>query len=589
MNDHATRPPASAPISCRDRGSAGVFAVFACRYPGRTALTLLCLLFSGVAEGLSITLFMPLLQRLMGGAETAAMPLGGWWERGLAAAGLSPTLPILLVVIVVGLALKGALFWAAMNEVGYTVSRVATDLRLDLLRAMLKARWAYFTHQPAGQFANAVASEALKASSAYLSAAQGAAAALQLAVYIALALMISWPVAVAGLLTGLLFVGLVHRLVAVSRRAGKRQVALLKSVTGRLVDLLHGLKPIRAMGREAALARYLAADAEALNRAQRSEVRASAAVVAAQEPVLATVMAAGLYAVIRWNLLPLSALLVLAFLFSRLFNQVNQLVQHYQRFVSYENAWISIRDRLAEAEARREPETGRPPPATLRRGITFRGVTFGYGESPVVRDVTFEIPARRWTAIIGASGAGKTTLLDLLAGLCAPQSGEILLDDQPLAGTDLPAWRRRIGYVPQEMLLLHDSVRINVTLGEPDLTDADVERALRETGAWEFVASLPQGMDTPVGERGARLSGGQRQRIALARALVRRPELLILDEATASLDPATETAICDTLRTLARSTTIVAVSHQPAVARAADRVYEVRDGRVIAVRVEPTS
>jgi len=284
--------------------------------------------------------------------------------------------------------------------------------------------------------------------------------------------------------------------------------------------------------------------------------------------------------------LPLSALLVLAFLFSRLFNQVNQIVQHYQRFVSYESAFFSIRDRMDEALAHREPDTGRLAPHPLQQGVFLRGLSFSYGDRMVLNDINLDLPARQWTSIVGPSGAGKTTLLDLVVGLHVPQMGGVLLDDQPLAETSLVDWRRRVGYVPQEMLLLNGSVFENVTLGDTEVTRADVEQALRTTDAWDFVEAMPQGMETSVGERGARLSGGQRQRIALARALVRKPDLLILDEATASLDPATEAALCETLVRLSCVTTILAISHQPAVAKSADRVYEVRGGAVTLVRGE---
>ncbi|MCX6995979.1 MAG: ABC transporter ATP-binding protein [Kiritimatiellaeota bacterium] len=519
------------------RESAEVFRFFGRRYPVRTLVTIGCLALSGVAEGLSITLFLPLLQRVTGGAPDAGGRLGDWLFRLFAVVKLEPSLGVLLGCIVAGLAVKGVLYWAALNQVGYTISRVATDLRLQLLRALMRARWDYFVGQPAGQFANALASEALKASGAYQSAAYVIACSIQLSVYALLAFLLSWQTALAGLAAGLLFVLLMHRLIGVTRSAGKRQVALLKSVTGRIVDMLHGLKPVKAMGREAALSRYLEVEAEGLNAAQRTEVRAAATVVAAQEPVMTAAMAVGLYVILTYSLMPLAALLVQAFLFSRLFNQVNQIIQHYQRLVAYESAFASLHARLAEAHARREPEGGRPPPHPLRRGITLRGVRFG-------------------------------------------------LDDQPLAETALADWRKHIGYVPQEMLLLHDSVLANITLGEADIPRAAVERALRETDAWDFVAALPQGLDTPVGERGARLSGGQRQRIALARALVREPDLLILDEATASLDPAAEAALCRTLVRLSRSTTIVAISHQPAVAHSADCVYEVRECAVTRVRGE---
>lgn len=577
----------SLPITSVLRSSAldcaSIVLYFSRRYPVRSLVTIACLALSGIVEGASITLFIPLLQRITGDAAGAGGRLGDFIFWGFAQMGIQPTLLALLCGIILGMTVKGIFYWTAMNQVGYTISRVATDLRLQLLRALINARWAYFAGQLAGQFANALASEALKASGAYQSAAYVAACAIQLIVYTVLAFMLSWQTAVAALGAGLLFVLLMHRLVNVTRLAGKQQVALMKSMTGRVVDMLHGLKPVKAMGREAALMGYLESEAEGLNKAQRSEVQAAATMAAAQEPVMAILMAVGVYVITTLHLMPLPALLVQAFLFSRLFNQVNQIIQHYQRLTAYESAFASIHGRITEARLHGEPSVGEPAPLHLKQGIRFVDVTFGYDDRVLFEKVSMDIPARRWTVLIGPSGVGKTTLLDLLAGLYSPQEGEVRLDNKPLTDIALASWRSRIGYVPQEMLLLHDSVLANVTIGEPDVGRAAVEEALRQADAWDFVSALPAGMDTPVGERGSRLSGGQRQRIALARALVRKPELLILDEVTASLDPATEAALCQTLQRLGRTTTIVAISHQPALAQVADRVYEVRDRTITLV------
>ena len=149
---------------------------------------------------------------------------------------------------------------------------------------------------------------------------------------------------------------------------------------------------------------------------------------------------------------------------------------------------------------------------------------------------------------------------------------------------DLALWRRSVGYVTQETLLFNDSIKTNVTLGDTELTDTDVERALRDAGAWGFVSARPEGIAAPVGERGGLLSGGQRQRIAIARALVCRPKLLILDEATAALDPDSEAAVWATVSDLRGKTTVVAISHQPALLGVADRTYRIEKHH--ATRVE---
>jgi ATP-binding cassette subfamily C protein len=143
-----------------------------------------------------------------------------------------------------------------------------------------------------------------------------------------------------------------------------------------------------------------------------------------------------------------------------------------------------------------------------------------------------------------------------------------------------------IGYVPQEMILFHDTIYNNVTLGDPSLSSDDVQKALKDAECWDFVSSLPQGVDTVIGERGGKLSGGQRQRIAVARALVRKPTLLILDEVTSSLDPKTAKELCNTLKRLRSRTTILAISHLPDMLEAADSLYLVKEGGIKKLLIE---
>jgi ATP-binding cassette subfamily C protein len=217
--------------------------------------------------------------------------------------------------------------------------------------------------------------------------------------------------------------------------------------------------------------------------------------------------------------------------------------------------------------------TGATP--TLEQGIELRGIRVCMDGARVFDDLSLSIPAGKVTAFVGESGVGKTTAGDLVTGLVRPDAGEVYVDGVPLCELDLRRWRELIGYVPQEMLMLHDSVAMNVSLGDPAVTAEHVEQALRDAGAWEFVSALPGGIDCSVGERGARLSSGQRQRIAVARALVHGAKLLILDEATAALDPTNEAAIWAAIERLRGRTTVIAISHQPALTGVADRIYRI--------------
>jgi ATP-binding cassette subfamily C protein len=255
------------------------------------------------------------------------------------------------------------------------------------------------------------------------------------------------------------------------------------------------------------------------------------------------------------------------------------LQEHYQEIAVEESAFFSIQKTIREIEAQREIATGHEMPS-LTHGILLGRVCFSYGGPAVLENLDLEIRAGRIVVLIGPSGSGKTTVVDLVTGLLTPQQGEVRIDGLPLTQLDLKRWRSMIGYVPQDNILLNDTVIANVTLGDKRLGEADVVDALVSAGAWDFVSALPEGIHTVVGERGGRLSGGQRQRIAIARALVNKPALLILDEATSALDPDTETAICDTLLSLRGKLTILAISHQPALLQIADQAYRIQGGKI---------
>jgi ATP-binding cassette subfamily C protein len=567
--------------------------VFGRAYPWRTGVMLGCLLLAGLAEGASLSGLLPLLGMAAGGpgANAGGSAAGSSWLNGavvsaLHAVSLPATAEVLLVLIIAGTVLKAALVLLANQQIGYSVAHIATDLRLALIRALLNTRWEYYVHAPLGAFANAVASEAARASDAYLRATSIVMLLIQTAVYATIACLVSWPATLAALLAGVVMAFVLHHLVRVSRRAGARQTKLGKSLLGRLTDTLQAVKPLKAMGRENLLGPLLEGETQRLNRALELEVLSKAAMRALQEPLIVVALSAGVYGALIILALPLGTIIMLVLLSTRILDCLGKVQREAQEFVLHESAFDSLQEMTRRAEAAREIKHGGATP-TLQHEVRLAAVHFAYEAKPVLRAASLTVPAGQLTVITGPSGSGKTTIADLVIGLIRAQEGTVLIDDVPLTAVDLAQWRAMIGYVPQDTLLMHDSIAVNVTLRDPDLAVADVDAALRAAGAQEFVAALPQGIDTVVGERGLRLSGGQRQRIALARALVRKPALLILDEATTALDPDTEAGICETFRQLRGAVTILAICHQGGLIEIADRVYRVDGGTVVPVQLRP--
>jgi ATP-binding cassette subfamily B protein len=216
--------------------------------------------------------------------------------------------------------------------------------------------------------------------------------------------------------------------------------------------------------------------------------------------------------------------------------------------------------------------------------LVLRDVNFNYPSRPTqqaLNRLSGEVHAGQTVAIVGPSGAGKTTLFALLMRFYAPQHGEVLLDGVPIAQMDLSDLRQRIGVVPQEPVVFSGSVMDNIRYGKPDATDKEVHAAAEAAFAHEFIAELPQGYDTYLGDRGVRLSGGQRQRIAIARAILKNPPMLLLDEATSALDANSERMVQAALETAMQGRTTLVIAHRLATVQRADCIWVLDHGRLV--------
>lgn len=229
-----------------------------------------------------------------------------------------------------------------------------------------------------------------------------------------------------------------------------------------------------------------------------------------------------------------------------------------------------------------EDNEGKAELTSLRGAVTFEGVGHAYedGGRSAVRDFTLSVAPGETVALVGASGAGKSTVLNLVIGFIRPTAGRLLLDGTDMNTLDLRTYRRFVSVVPQESILFDGTIRENVAYGMDDADEETVRAALRDANALEFVEQLPQGLDTLVGDRGARLSGGQRQRLAIARALIRDPRVLVLDEATSALDTRSEALVQQALARLVRGRTTFVVAHRLSTVRGADRIVVMDEGRI---------
>jgi len=311
-----------------------------------------------------------------------------------------------------------------------------------------------------------------------------------------------------------------------------------------------------------------------------SRLRAKSQLVT--DGAIAVCLAGFLWLGSSWAGLPLANLLVLILVFQRLMPMFQDMQSLAQQLAQYAPALRTVAATVEDCEAaadRKDPTT--PSDVGFMREVRFEKVSFGHdpASGDVLRDIDLSLPAGSFTILSGASGAGKSTFLDLVGGLVEPTAGRILIDDVELTPALAPSWRRSIGYMAQEAFLFHDTIRANLTWAEPGATDETLLDAIRRVGLSGLLESLPKGLDTIVGDRGTNLSGGERQRLALARTLLRKPRLILLDEPASALDAVSERHILDLIQSLRGTATIVLVTHRPSAIAGADRHIILDDRR----------
>ena len=519
----------------------------------------------------------------VGGAGGPAGALAAGVERAFRAVGVEPALgPVLLVFVAIAVA--AAVLQRAETLISNRMSLAATlHARTRLYRAIAGARWLPLARARGSDLLTALTTESERVgrASAYLLGlfVHG----LLAAAYLALALRVSPALTGVAVACGAVLLLVQRRQRDAARRAGARLSQASAEVLGAATEHLGALKVVKSYGAEERNARIFAEAAERSLRAHHLAWRAFADARAGF--LVGSVALLAIVAYVALDVLHVSAatVLLLVFLFYRLVPRLAHVQTVYQQLSHDLPAWEGLNARVAALEAEREGLSPAAGPAGLRRSIRFEAVSFAYeaGRAAAVEGLTMEIPGRRTTAIVGPSGAGKTTVADLVMGLVSPGGGRVVVDGRALDESWMAAWRQGIGYVAQDTLLFNDSVLANLRWARPEATEAEVWDALRLAAADDFVRALPGGLETVVGDRGVRLSGGERQRLALARALLRRPALLILDEATSALDAENERRIRDAIGALRGSITILMITHRLPSVRDADVVHVLEGGRLV--------
>lgn len=569
-------------MSFYSRSSLPLIAFFLKRYPSQSFFILCALLLAGIAETIGIGALLPLIAMTIE-QDTAAqsnalqdMVLGIF-----GAVGIEPALESLLLTIVAMIVLKSIIVFFALRYSGYVAAELARDYQIRLMRNLMAAKWSYFSGLPLGAVSNAVAAESQRAGHSYMLACKGMSAFIQILIYLMAAFIVMWSLSLLALALGAVLLILVKRIIGIARTSGSDLSTHMDTLLSRLNDSLSGVKPLKAMGQEGHFCEQLEKQANLVLHARKRQYFSSLLIQTIYEPTLVICVAIGLYFALSYTDIPIAEVFLLAFLFHRLMGYVNLTQMHYQNMVQNENAVWALEKQIKAAGDAREDSAKDGHMPVFKSAIKASEIAISYdGHPAVLSGFNATIPHGKMTLLFGPSGAGKTTFMDAVLGLLPLDKGIITIDGVDLKTVDQNGWRQMIGYVPQDSFLFHDTIAANITLEDERYSKEDIIAALKQADAYDFVMAMNagetenSGIHSIVGERGGKLSGGQRQRLILARALIRKPALLILDEPTSALDQQSEALILDALKNLPADMTVILISHDPKVKNMADHVIE---------------
>ncbi|TIX18077.1 MAG: ABC transporter ATP-binding protein [Mesorhizobium sp.] len=574
------------------RDIAGFGAVMAGIGGRRTWIALAFLVLGSLTEGVSILLLIPLLHLIGKSDQDFAIRLPDnallhWLAPG-GTLGLATVLCLLvgLVALQAGFNRFKSVYMARL------LYDFVNRLRMDLFEAVGRARWGIFARTRSSDLDHALTGDIDRVQAAAFSLLMLAQTAVLLAGYLVVSLFISPVMTSFAIVIGVLMFVALRPFRSRATAYGRVLTANRQDQYRTVSEFLGGIKVAKSLNVEASYFAQLRATLEKMKADNLNYVRNSTIGTALFQVASVIGLSLFIYIALTRFHLSLAEIVVLLLVFMRIAPRFMDMQTQAQQLLINLPAYASMQGLQTRFDAEREPASQGTQGARLSLdvGLNIRDVSLAYGGladavegKAVVSGITFGLPAGKVTALIGPSGSGKSTIADMLLGLLEPTQGKILADGVEIGPGNRRFWRDQVAYVPQDVFLLHDTIAANLRLAAPQASDAELWTALRSAHAADFVERLEERLDTVVGDRGIRLSGGERQRIALARALLRKPSLLILDEATSALDWQNQSLIAKSIDGLRGTMTILTIAHRPSMIAFADWVVAIENGHIVEV------
>lgn len=558
--------------------------------PTKFMFIVLLNVFLGLVSGVGILLLVPLLYLTRvtnyGDNQNQLLVQLGHLFQALPAT----TSLLLVLVLYFVLTVIQAYFTRKLTILNSEISQgFIRYLRIGLYQDTVSANWSCLIAKKKSDLTNAFTMETTRVGAGTIYLLKIISQVIISFFQIVMAFLMSVPVTLFVLISGTALFFYLNSSVQEAKKLGSTLHAINRELTSQITEQLNGLKEIKSYGIEQEQVKKFSQISMEMERNLTDFTRLQSKPDFYYKTGAVAIISIFFFVVVTLFKIDPTALLIIVFIFARLWPAFSSFQGNLQNiFVmlpAFKNL-MALQEELKTAlETQRifMQEENRER-IKIREKITLERVGFKYNQAEanhILEDISLEIPVKSMVALVGKSGAGKSTIADLLLGLLEPTKGYLKVDNQTITANDLPRWRSSIGYVAQDPFLLNDTIRENLLRFNPGAREEEILEALELAAAGDFIEKLPEGLDTVIGDRGVKLSGGERQRIVLARALLRKPELLVLDEATSSLDNENEYKIQKALENLQGRLTIVIIAHRLSTISNADNIIVIDNGRIV--------
>ena len=538
--------------------------------------------FASIFESLGIVMLLPIVENLGGSDKNSFISN---FISGLLPEYFTNNVSSIFILILAAFIIKAFFYYLSLFSIAKLRGTLVVKLKKSLYQKFLNMTFNYYTSKNTGHFINILNEQSNKTLEAFYFLSQFLTFLVNALVYLTFALISSWQFGISAILFGVMCLMLLKTISKYVQNLSRNRVIEASNLSKLIIQSLQSFKYLLSTSTSEKISKKIN---KSINNLTNLEVKTGVAAAFSQsirEPLAATCII--LIILVQVNLfnVSLSNIIVSIILFYRGFNSIMHVQGSWQNFMSNVGS-LEIIDSESKLLEINQENSGHLEDFNFEKEIVFKNVSFRYpgNKDYSLKNINMKIPKNSVIAFIGHSGAGKSTLIDMLTLLNEPDEGEIMIDNHNSFEIKKNKWRKNIGYVSQDIIIFDDTIKNNISLWDEITGDKKLEQnlssAIKYSDMEKFIYNLEKNINTDVGERGVKLSGGQKQRLFIARELYRKPNIILLDEATSSLDPETEVKIRENISRLRNKATFVLITHRISLVNEADFIYEMENGKI---------